>query len=331
MMKDYQGDYESGYFNQMTQRALAIVRSTALFCLTLLLIGGAFLYFVFYNERFSIVGYEEGVYVFDRSNLNLSHCSNTGKCFTMAMKKGEDETPEPAAAAPAPTPAAAPASTMVCVPQMIPTPQGMVANPPLQTSALNLTAPATQNAVLGNGVVPSSVQQQMNIAQQQVPPANATPTNTTAAGNSLFQPTPQPQWAPLSSPTTTPIPATPAAPIVAQPVTFPSVTAAPPMAPAILPSTPIQAVGSPIAAQAPALQAPPSSPTASIASPDNASVTPPPGASIVSAIAPGTGILGTGDNAVATPAVDDNTTPAIDDTGAGSPTPGGIEGVTSPA
>ena len=320
MMKDYQGDYESGYFNQMTQRALAIVKSTALFCFTLLLIGAAFLYFVFYNERFSIVGYEEGVYVFDRSNLNLSHCSNMGKCFTMTMKKSEEETPEPAAIAPAPV--AQPSSTMVCVPQMIPTSQGMMSAMPSQPSSpLNLTAPATQNAVLGNGIVPSAVQQQMNIAQQQVAPAAPAPSTP---GNSLFQPTAQSQWAPLPTPAAPPIPAAPAAPVIAQPVTSPPITAVPPpvapspmmpaAAPAQMPSPSVVPVAPSIAPQ------PIPSPTVSA-----------PGASIVSAIAPGTGVLGAGENTVAVPTGEENAQPPEDAGTSGAFAPPGMEGMTSPA
>ena len=320
-MKDYQGDYESSYLNQMTQRALAIVRATALFCLTLLLIGGAFLYFSFYNERFNIVGYEEGVYVFDRSDLNLSHCTNTGKCFTMAMKKSEDAPPETPVMAPPPAPTSAPTNAIpVCVPQMIPTSQGMMLTSP--QSPLALTSPATQSAVLGSGVVPSAVQQQMNMAATPQQPAQLpTAPSNSAVGGSLFQPMPTPQWNPV---------AMPAAPVIAQPVTPPS--PAPVMAP---PAAPSPSLSAPTAAfpvmppqQAPLTVPQPPLPASTPPSPSPLGIPstmpspnaplpniPAPGAAIASAIAPGTGILGTGDNAVVAAPADNENPSSVDNVG----------------
>ena len=90
-MKDYQGDFEPSYSLHLSQRAIAMVKSTTIFCLTSIIIAGMFLFYAYYAERFAMIGAGDDIYVFDRKDLHLNHCGKDGRCNPVNLTKSAIE------------------------------------------------------------------------------------------------------------------------------------------------------------------------------------------------------------------------------------------------
>jgi|GEM_PF-3763503 len=90
-MKD--NDYsESSYSSGASQRAGAMVKSMTIFCLSLLIIAGTFLFYLNYSDRFVMMTAGDGLYVFDRKESNLNRCDAKDKnCYSMALAKSPAE------------------------------------------------------------------------------------------------------------------------------------------------------------------------------------------------------------------------------------------------
>ncbi len=170
-MKDYQGDYEPSYTAHLSQRATAMVRATTIFCLTIFIVAGMGLFFAFYSERFTIVGSDHGVYVFDRKDVHLNHCDQEGTCRTVMLAKSPSEL------------AAVAQQNIMGQPGQSITNGGLLTgfnqqqNPCVQTPGTSSTPTIQEGGILGVGLpkmAPMAViQGQMNAAQQQINTASS--------------------------------------------------------------------------------------------------------------------------------------------------------------
>ncbi|MBX9977828.1 MAG: hypothetical protein K2X98_06265 [Alphaproteobacteria bacterium] len=163
-MKDYQNDYEPSYTVHLSQRATAMVRSMAIFCLTVLLITGAGLFFAFYTERFSIISGDQGIYVFDRKDIHLNHCNSDGECNAVNLIKSPAELASIQALVGPST------GNMGAGNNLLNPLNQQQCNQ--QQGQQNVRGSGTQASILGQGIpktLPTAnIQNQMNAAQQQV-------------------------------------------------------------------------------------------------------------------------------------------------------------------
>jgi hypothetical protein len=85
---DYKGkqtysQYEGG-------RAMSVIKATLIFCFTLLVCVLIIVGFYHYQDRFVLVGTNEGLFVYDRKLHHLNHC-NSEICKTLAIIKSPEE------------------------------------------------------------------------------------------------------------------------------------------------------------------------------------------------------------------------------------------------
>lgn len=80
-------DYDPNYTVHINQRAISMIRSTSILCVTIFVIAGMALLYAYYSERYAIVPSQNGVFVFDRKDSHLNYCDGHGKCKAVILTK----------------------------------------------------------------------------------------------------------------------------------------------------------------------------------------------------------------------------------------------------
>ena len=86
-MSDYQSNQNTG--SSWSGCSHAMIRAVSIFCLTAFLITAMFMLFSHNGDRFSLVGSDQGLYIFDRKSVDVSYCTADGKCTTTLVKPQE--------------------------------------------------------------------------------------------------------------------------------------------------------------------------------------------------------------------------------------------------